>query len=684
MVPSRIRFTWDNGSNPRRLSDDNDLGTYYIRSPKPALHHWYQDSYWKYQPHASDPLIFLRTHPITVQPLDGLPVTVAVLDDQLLRLSLSYSTEQRPVEQPRIFYDFDHYVTTLPPWEETILSGVTLFTTPDEIVQHLRQPACTAQLVSDGSQQQASMSFGWILGLHDGTPLAEHSGPAYGQPSSHRAEGWGMLSGARFLLHLQRYCNVTVPLECNVETICDNAGLISRMNNRQNYNHSYANSTLAPDWDLTEQIHSTHVELSLPNNSFVWEKGHQDEQTPAHLLSVAAKYNIRADKLAEDYMATYPLERLITPLLPATSCQLLISGKSVDSHYHYRIRLHAAELDFYDYLKAKHHWSQSTLDDINWIAFRSAARTFESTDTHLLKLLHGKLPTRKHKSRFELHVSPKCHYCSDDETFEHLVRCQNPISNQFRTNIIRKIRAYCSQHHLPAKFTTVIATAANDWTHNRDPLLSTPVPQSAHGCIRSQTQIGWWHFLLGFQSTSWQNLLVTTSRRSAQAVEPSAIMSGLLKTMWTSLSEFWTAHLTHIHRSNQSSINDTSVDQVAEYKAKIRLLHERRHECQAAHQDRYFHPDVEQFLSISTGYQLRSYILHYETSIHASIRARLQAQTTTLFHFPGFHRPLRNATTAPAPIPDSEEPPHHNHTRWRQALMTVFPTLSRTRRPSHP
>jgi len=171
---------------------------------------------------------------------------------------------------------------------------VHLFASPDEIVDHIRRatrPTGTTQIVSDGSQQHASMSFGWILGITDGPILVEHSGPAYGHPSAHRAEGWGMLSGARFLLQLFKYCQVTEVFEGKVATICDNAGLISRMQSRQSYSHGYPNATLAPNWDLTEQIHATHAEISLPNHCFSWEKGHQDEGTPSHLLSAAAKYN---------------------------------------------------------------------------------------------------------------------------------------------------------------------------------------------------------------------------------------------------------------------------------------------------------------------------------------------------------------------------------------------------------
>ena len=662
--------------------------TYYLPVPQPTLQHWHDGKYWEYRLHACDPSIFIRIRPQEWIPTsDSIPVTVELLDESRLRLSHFFSPIRPTIDHPRIFYDFEHYIATLPSWEQNILSGVQLFFSPDEIVIHIQsatRPASKTQIVSDGSQQHTSMSFGWILGITDGPTLAEHSGPAYGHPSSHRAEGWGMLSGARFLLHLLRYCNVNTPITSRIESICDNAGLISRMTSRSTYSKAYANATLDPDWDLTEQIHSTHLAIALINHHFAWEKGHQDEHTSHHLLSATAIFNVRADQLAEEYIAEYPQARLITPLLPASRCQLLIADKTVDSHHHYRIRVNASETDYHRYLLEKHRWSKTTLSEINWPAFRAAARNFDSTDTHLLKLIHGKLPTRKHKSRFDPHLSPQCHYCSDEETFEHLARCHNPISTQFRTNVVRGIRAYCSKYHLPATFTTVITTAVNDWTHNREPLRSHPVPLNAHSCIRSQSQIGWWHFLLGFTSTSWQTFLASTLRRDTRhnPDDLSKIIAGLLQAIWTSLSEFWKAHLTHIHSSDQPGTFATSNDRVAEYKAKIRLLHERRDQCQAAHQDRYFHDNVEHFLSTSTGHQLRSYILHYEPSIHASIRAQSLAQTSTLLQFPGFLRSVTVATPSPPTLPDSEDPPHHKHTRWRQALMTVFQNLSATVRPT--
>ena len=126
---------------------------------------------------------------------------------------------------------------------------------------------------------------------------------------------------------------------------------------------------IPPEKDLTEQIHATYADISFSHHCFEWEKGHQYETTPLHLLSVTAKYNVRADELADEYRAANPAPHLSSPLLPATGCHLLIADKTVDSRYYYRIRSNAAEPDFHQYLQAKHHWSRSTVLDINWQTF---------------------------------------------------------------------------------------------------------------------------------------------------------------------------------------------------------------------------------------------------------------------------------------------------------------------------
>jgi hypothetical protein len=117
-------------------------------------------------------------------------------------------------------------------------------------------------LVSDGSELARHMTFGWVLCLADGTRLAVCSGPAFGQGSSHRAEAIGMLSGAQFLQLLQRFCSDQILRPTTF--ITDNKGLLMRIIQRCQYSANYATATLAPDWDLLEQIYDTIQDLSIP------------------------------------------------------------------------------------------------------------------------------------------------------------------------------------------------------------------------------------------------------------------------------------------------------------------------------------------------------------------------------------------------------------------------------------
>jgi hypothetical protein len=169
-----------------------------------------------------------------------------------------------PLRSAHHHYDFADYVRTLPLWEQEILEHIEFILTPEELMD-LLAPVDTSPptllLVSDGSDTEEAMSFGWILGTQSGRPLVQNYRPGFGIPSSHRAKAWGMISGARFLLHYTIYTRHPIPEHVKVESMSDNKGLIHRATDRKTYTNVYANSTLAPDWDITEEIHKTFAQL---------------------------------------------------------------------------------------------------------------------------------------------------------------------------------------------------------------------------------------------------------------------------------------------------------------------------------------------------------------------------------------------------------------------------------------
>eukprot|EP00957_Ditylum_brightwellii_P184807 14076575-Ditylum_brightwellii.AAC.1 len=99
---------------------------------------------------------------------------------------------------------------------------------------------------SSPSEQEITMSFGWVISLADATTLVTHSGPAFGHVSLFCTEGYGLLSVLRFLHHLQKYTQLTPA--CNTQIYIDNKGVVTRANHQIEYEFDFPYDTLEPDW----------------------------------------------------------------------------------------------------------------------------------------------------------------------------------------------------------------------------------------------------------------------------------------------------------------------------------------------------------------------------------------------------------------------------------------------------
>ena len=82
-------------------------------------------------------------------------------------------------------------------------------------------------MVSDGSDIDGTMTFGWVISTPRGHRLATCAGPGFGRGSSHIAEGFGTLSVGRFIYHLLLFCSVSTPQKGRF--LLDNKGLITRI-----------------------------------------------------------------------------------------------------------------------------------------------------------------------------------------------------------------------------------------------------------------------------------------------------------------------------------------------------------------------------------------------------------------------------------------------------------------------
>jgi hypothetical protein len=335
--------------------------------------------------------------------------------------------------------------------------NVKLHTSPIQIMEKLMQTPTSdsesinthtptetnGKLTSDGSDKDANMTFGWALSTGQGQRLATCSGPAHGKSSSQRAEATGMLSGSSFIYRLSKYSGL---IPDRLDMFSDNKGLLTRINARNKYTTNHPTATLAPDWDLVEEIHSTLKKTQALFPAFCTHithiKGHQDDHTPYAELSLEAQLNVDANSAAGTYHfhKNYKGSKA-APLLPTTKSQLYIGKQTVISHYRSAIR-HAASIgELWLQSQRIHQWTPGIRALINQDHICASVRANCHQHQFIFKWLHHLLPTQEYKNKWEF-CPNRCPQCTEVDDQQHFLRCKASPVATWRTSFLSSLRRW--------------------------------------------------------------------------------------------------------------------------------------------------------------------------------------------------------------------------------------------------
>jgi hypothetical protein len=229
---------------------------------------------------------------------------------------------------------------------------------------------------------------------------------------SHHAEATDMLSAVRFLYHLTRFCNASI-LNSLIYT-SNNKCLITRMKQRLQYDACFSNTTLSPDWDLTEAIHDITQHL-VDTPTFQHVLRHQDIDKDYTALTLTAQLNVRRRLLLE------PLSHLLL----TTNAQLNIGSTTITGHYKHHIRQAASRQDFFDQCQAIHKWDDSSFQTINLALFRTAVRNSCHIHKFLFKFIHQVLRTQAQKYKWG-RSSDSCPTYHETDNQQNFLRCSSP------------------------------------------------------------------------------------------------------------------------------------------------------------------------------------------------------------------------------------------------------------------
>ena len=358
--------------------------------------------------------------------------------------------------------------------------------------------------VSDGSCKHSAMSYGWVLSLQ-GQPFASGFGPCYGNGNSFRSEAFGMLSVSLFVSVLQQYRGTPCsPLR--VHFACDNLELVRREHRHTTYSDPYPNTTLTPEFDVTEQIFLIHRQFNI-EAQFSHVKGHQDASTAYQDLPLIAQRNVDADSLATRGINLYPDPQspIRVPMLPSCSAILNLNGDDITRNYRHALIKTATEPPYMRKLQTKFEWSDSVIQQIAWQCLTLATKRI-SRRVLLTKCCNDLLPTGTVLHRHKQQSHDKCPHCGQSETHEHLFLCsKNPARFCGRQKYLKQVRTRLPRLGVPGSIVNVFSSCVAEW-FDTSKVDIQKYDSRYHSAIRSQSDIGWRHIFMGHLSQEWLNL----------------------------------------------------------------------------------------------------------------------------------------------------------------------------------
>jgi hypothetical protein len=237
-------------------------------------------------------------------------------------------------------------------------------------------------------------------------------------------------------------------------------------------------------------------------------------------------------------------------------------------------------------------------------------------------------------SKFQPWTVQQCHHCQDIDTFDHLQRSScNPVSWQHALDLRDKVTAYFDRHQTPVAFQTTFLLCLMTWlegTENID--TESPDWRGSPALHCEQQAIRWRLLVRGFLSSQWHKFLQqslhndkwrllytdlpkysgplwttvgTPSSASwstagnmsdnsidlfepeyyvefaipsalhcngrTSSIDPTIFLAGLIKILWSELSNLRQSHLDHIHNNKESKASPVTL---AESILRLRILHQ--------------------------------------------------------------------------------------------------------------
>lgn len=454
--------------------------------------------------------------------------------------------------------------------------------------------------------------------------------------SSYRGELEGIYRALRHML--QR--NLSPEL---IDFGCDNKAAID------NLNTSYRTPAmmLQPEADIILATHALTAGLPHTLVKFSHIYGHQDTRgvtappqlespssvsvvsmdferdfdEPTQLcsprLSKAARVNIICDELAantallvDNTNSTADSLRTLQPPLPFSRAMLKIGDTWITSDLDRHIRIAAHSTPLQVYCRDKYGWSLNTQRIIHWKALASArSKQTHTAQIRTSKILHGWMPVmHMHGHATGCTHCPGCD--QEDETFEHMLRCQHPTMTAIRGTFDATLQALGRRINIPSLFLRSFGQYMTAALRGQQVVTSSTT--FARKMYHTQNQIGSNMFIRGYLSTSWMEAL-----QRLRIPHPIRMMTKLIRFLWDDvINPLWVTRNNILHKQ-ENSISGLTHTQLGD-----RMLWYLQHKDELSQHDQFLARFTTLEVEKMTTRIRMEWIRHLDTARNAWIKER--------------------------------------------------------------
>ena len=334
----------------------------------------------------------------------------------------------------------------------------------------------------------------------------------------------------------------------------DNEGVISRIATQLSWNYLSPGCTLAPDWDVINQICEV-MNNSLPTTVLEHVKGHQDNKVSKHKSPLPAQLNVEADELAGHYQTNHKEhDRSKALRFPANNALLHSKDTTISSKYPSKLRFHMTFPKIQEYLIQRNNWSKDLFHSIDWDSHRMAIIKTSLPRQFVNKLIHRHLPVATKTKMYDRHETDlRCMCKAEIETQYHLFKCKHKDMISHRRLLYQRIRKQCDSMDTDPRLRDTLLQGLESYLEGKH---YSPEESQFPNLVQQQTSLGWHQLLQGRFHLDWNCLHKKHSNKPTFDGHFDANWTvSITHLIWQWAHEYWTIRNATRHGKEQELFN---------------------------------------------------------------------------------------------------------------------------------